>query len=83
MFIHLRECKIIFEEYVSTPVLSPPTKIVFEVREDAENLSNKKGYLFHSVMAKLLFIMKRYRPDLETAVVFLMIRVSKTDVVIG
>ena len=36
--------------------------------------------LFHSVVTKLLFIMKRSRTDLETAVVFLMTRVSKSDI---
>ena len=50
------------------------------MREDAKQLSEKKGPLFHSVVAKLLFIMKRSRPDLETVVSFLKTRVSKSDV---
>ena len=48
--------------------------------EDAEQLRDKKGYIFHSVVGKILFIMKKYRPDLETAVGVLKTRVSKSDV---
>ena len=39
-----------------------------------------KREVFHSVVAKLLCIMKRARPDLETAIDYLCTRVSKSDV---
>ena len=54
--------------------------IFFELREDAYQLSEKKGDLFHLVVEKLLFIMKMSRLDLDIYVSFLTTRVSKSDV---
>ena len=50
------------------------------MREDAKQLSEKKGELFYSVVVKLLFIKKRSRHDLATSVGFLTKRVSNSDV---
>ena len=55
-----------FGEDVSTLVTSLATRKLLEVREDSKQLSKKKGELFHSVVVKLLFIMKRSRLDLDT-----------------
>ena len=69
-----------FGEDVSTSVTSPATRKLLEVREDSKQLSKKKGELFHSVVVKLLFIMKRSRLDLDTAVIVFTMRVSKSEV---
>ena len=69
-----------FGEEVSTLVTSPATKNFLELMKDAEKLSENKGEFFHLLVEKLLFIMNSYRPDLEMAVGFLKIRVSKSDV---
>jgi len=53
---------------------------LFNVREDAERLDKEKSEVFHSVVAKLLYIMKRTRPDLEPTVAFLSTRVSCSTV---
>jgi len=50
------------------------------VNENAEKLDKEKADLFHSVVAKLLYITKTSRPDIDTAVAFLTTRVSKSDV---
>ena len=42
-------------------------------------LSDQQAEKFHSTVAKLLYITKRSRPDIETAVAFLTTRVSKSD----
>ena len=76
----LEECIEMFGKDVSKSVTYPATKKLFEVREDSEKLSDKKGGLFQLVVEKLLFIMKRYRPELETAVGLLNTRVSKSEV---
>ena len=76
----LRGCMTIFGEYANAPVSSPETKIIFGVREDAEQLSDNTGDIFYSVVGEILFIMKRSRLDLETVVVFLTTRLSKSDV---
>ena len=41
-------------------------------------MDNKRSDIFHSVSAKLLYITKRGRPDLETLISFLTTRVSKS-----
>ena len=69
-----------FGEYVITSVLYLATKQLFEVREYFEQLSEKQGELFHSIVAKLLFIMKIPRTELETAVSLLMTRVSNSNI---
>ena len=48
--------------------------------EDAEPLDKNKKEILHSVTAKLLYLVKRARPDLETLVSFLTMRVTKSDV---
>ena len=50
-----------FGEDFSTPVSCPATKILFEVREDAEKLSENKGDIFHSLVGKLLSIMEKFQ----------------------
>ena len=69
-----------FGEYVITSVLYLATKQLFEVREYFEQLSENQGELFHSIVAKLLFIMKIPRTELETAVSLLMTRVSNSNI---
>ena len=59
--------------------LVPRKKHKIEVKEYSEQLSEKKGDLFHLVVEKLLFMMKTSRPDLETATSFLTTRVSNSD----
>ena len=59
-----------FGEDVSTQVSPPATNKLSEVREDANQLNENKGYLLNSLVEDLLFIMIRYRPDLKTTVRF-------------
>ena len=76
----LVKCMIYYGEDVSTPISYPETKKWFELREYTKLLIEKKIQLFHLLVEKILFIMKRSTPDLETAVSFLMNRVSKNNV---
>ena len=59
-----------FGEDVSTQVSPPATNKLSEVTEDANQLSENKGYLLNSLVEDLLFIMIRYRPDLKTTMRF-------------
>jgi len=70
-----------FEKYdtVDANVVSPATCYIFNVNPNAEQLNTRLSEAFHSIRAKLGYIMKRGRPDIETAVSFLMKRVSKKD----
>ena len=61
-------------------VSSPGNRQLFNIKMDAEQLDEKRSKDFHSITAALLYLMKRVRPDIETAISFLMRRVSKSDV---
>jgi hypothetical protein len=59
---------------------SPASNNLFNVSEGKELLANKDKERFHSLTAKLLYIAKRGRPDILTAVSFLTTRVSMPNV---
>jgi hypothetical protein len=62
-------------------VITPVSSHIFEVHdESAEMLSDKLGNTFHHNTAKLLFLCKQARPDIQTAVAFLCTRVKAPDV---
>ena len=50
-----------------------------ETRDTTEQLDEVRKETFHTVTAKLLYIEKRARPDIETAISFLTTRVDKSD----
>ena len=79
---HIRETIELFEEIekIDIQVSSPANGKLFSVDENAERLVGRKSEVFHSVVAKVLFIMKRARPDMELTNSFLCTRVSKSTV---
>jgi hypothetical protein len=60
-------------------VNTPATNNLFKTREHVETLSTKRAGLYHSTIAKLLFVAKRARPDILLAVSFMTTRVKKPD----
>ena len=64
---------------VTEEVTSPARSRLRDVNPEGIALSKDKKDAFHSIVQKLLWIMKRARPDLETAVSFLCTRVTKSD----
>ena len=64
---------------INETVRSPAQKHLREVNPNGVRLGKEKIDSFHSIVHKLLWIMKRVRPDLETSVSFLCTRVSKSD----
>lgn len=59
--------------------ISPAAGHVFTVNPDVKQLDDYKSKVFHSITQKLLYVMKRTRLDIETAMSFLMRRASKKD----
>ena len=59
---------------------TPAANHLFEVNESADKLHETTAQLFHHNVAKLLFLCKRARPDVQAAVAFLTTRVQKPDV---
>ena len=60
---------------------TPAAKHLFEVNdENPKYLDSERKQIFHHNVAKLLFLSKRARPDIQTTVAFLCTRVQKPDV---
>ena len=76
----LMEAIDLFGEELEGKVTSPAQHHLLQVNEDAEPLDKNKKEIFHSVTAKILYLVKRVRPNLETLVSFLTMRVTKSDV---
>ncbi|GAX19421.1 hypothetical protein FisN_4Lu403 [Fistulifera solaris] len=60
--------------------VTPATANLFTVNDQAEKLPPEKAELFHRFTAKLLYLCKRVRIDIQTAVAFLTTRVKQPDV---
>jgi hypothetical protein len=58
---------------------TPASNHLFTVNNSPEHLDKETADLFHHLTAKLLFVAKRARPDIQTAVAFLTTRVKKPD----
>ena len=59
---------------------TPASLYLFEVNPEAEKLDEEKPSIFHRVVAMLLFVSKRARPDIQVAIAFLTTRTMKSDV---
>ena len=70
----------IFGGDITGTVKTPAQHNIFYVNENSIKLIGKQCEVFHSVTQNILYITKKARPDLETAVAFLTTRVSKSDV---
>ena len=66
-----------FSEEISGRVTSPATRDLYNTTIFSKALINEKKEEFHSVTQKLLYIAKRARIDIDTAVSFLCTRVTK------
>jgi hypothetical protein len=66
-------------DYNGKVPVTPATKFLFEVDPKGVKLSEGKREKFHSVVASLLYLAKRGRPDVLLAVIFLTTRVSCAD----
>lgn len=65
-----------YGEDVSKPVPTPAKKDLFEVDEAAILLDKAKSEVYHKVVAKLLYVSQRGRPDIQVAIAFMCTRVS-------
>jgi hypothetical protein len=55
---------------------TPAAGHLFVIRDEAVTLGTKDSEFFHTTVAKLLFLCKRGRPDIQTAIAFLCTRVQ-------
>ena len=75
---HIDEAIEFFGEDLKGGITTPATKGLFDVNDKSKPLSKMKQDIFHSVVARLLWIMKRSRPDIETTISFLCTRVANS-----
>ena len=77
---HVREAIDDFPESCDSGATSPAPTHLFQVSTELPPISETNRKLFHKIVAKLLFIANRARPDIMVAVSFLTSRVtSATD----
>lgn len=58
---------------------TPAATYLFDVNEECDKLDQRRSEIFHHTVAKMLFLCKRARPDIQTAVAFLCTRVKAPD----
>lgn len=58
---------------------TPAASHLFNVNKDAKKLQEESAQLFHHLVAKLLYLSRRTRQDIQTAVAFLCTRVQSLD----
>ena len=75
----IKETISAFGEVLEGTVTSPAARHLMMVNEECEKLPSDKQELFHSITAKLLYLEKQARPDIEPTVAFLYTRVSNPD----
>jgi len=73
---HIEKALDSFMGKVAKRSATPARTYLFEVREKSPVLDEKRADNFHSVVALLLFISRRCRLDIQTAIGFLTTRVS-------
>ena len=80
--VHIKMMEYLYEVLVDLPrefdgeASTPAASHLFDVDEDSPLVSEDRAQFFHTYVAKTLFVCKRVRPDLQTAVSFLCTRVK-------
>ena len=77
---HLLETIEEFPDEIGTCYKTPAAAHLFEVDEEGTKLEEPKRQKFHRLTAKLLYVSRRARPDIQVPVSFLTTRVDKADV---
>jgi hypothetical protein len=73
---YIKEAIRDFGEDITTTATSPARKNLFEIDETSGALTGDDRDTFHSVVAKLLYVSKRGRLDIQLPIAFLCTRVS-------
>ena len=79
MVDYVKECLAEFPETLEKEVKTPAASNLFEVRDEIPLLDPSLAKLFHRIVAKLLFVCKRARPDIQVPIAFLSTRTTKSN----
>ena len=72
--------KEIVEDNSKSTAATPVAEHLFKVNKDADSLTEGQMSIYHNFVAKCLFLTKRARPDISTAVAFLSTQSKASDV---
>ena len=75
---YLRECINAFGEVFNSGTNTPARPTLFETDKESRQLDDEKKDIFHHIVAKLLFMAKRARPDIDLTFSYLCSRVDKS-----
>ena len=64
---------------VMSSAVTPASSWLFDTRDDQVKATESEAERFHSYIAKMLYLLKRVRPECLTAVAFLSTRVTKCN----
>ena len=78
MKVHLEEAIADFLEDIGTAVTTPATIHLFNMDEEAKDMTENHKLIFHSIVAKLPFVKKRVILDIFVAITFLTTRINKS-----
>jgi hypothetical protein len=73
---YIKEAIEASKEDVSKGVSTPANRHLFDIDETSERLSRDQSDLYHHIVAKLLYVSKRSRLDIQLTIGFLCTRVS-------
>ena len=76
---HLREAIEAFLETLGEEINSPAASHLFDDNDNCPPLPESKRLLLHSIVAKLLYVATKGRPDIYVPIAFLASRVSMAD----
>ena len=74
---YIKECMVAFGEELNKGVNTPAKHDLFSVG-DLTRMTESKMDTFHHIVAKLLYVSKRARVDIDLAMSFLCTRVSRS-----
>jgi hypothetical protein len=73
---YIKEAIAHFGEDITRSATTPAKRNLFEIKENSVSLTDADREIFHSVVAKLLYVSKRGRLDFQLPIAFLCTRVS-------
>ncbi|CAJ1959903.1 unnamed protein product [Cylindrotheca closterium] len=76
---HIQKAIDMFMDDINREATLPAKTYLFDVREAAKDLSEERADNFHSVTASLLYVSRRCRLDIQTAIGYLCTRVGCPD----
>ncbi|CAJ1965740.1 unnamed protein product [Cylindrotheca closterium] len=76
---HIQKAIDMFMDDINREATSPAKAYLFDVREAAKDLNEERADNFHSVTASLLYVSRRCRLDIQTAIGYLCTRVGCPD----